>query len=255
MVGTHNKIFRTNTYTVLEVLLIFIQRIILVDIFHIWGRLIRCIIALRTAITIRRVALRVVDILITLQDRSTHLIPVTATEIVIVITCRVSKDAVEYSLVHLSLYLVEVSTLIEFLFLGIGQTVETNILQGTTATGCCKSIGHRTLSRNLTPLSISKTLAAINRHTALIELLAISQNIFAHLTQIDIEISSIFIGIRLFTGIEEWIKQPELDIFNVCLFEIIGIEFTHHTAPVELWILQCTICLQVFHIKVIRTRL
>ena len=40
-------------------------------------------------------------------------------EIVVVITCRIGKDAVEHRLVHLALNLVEISTLVEFLLLGI----------------------------------------------------------------------------------------------------------------------------------------
>ena len=95
----------------------------------------------------------------------------------IIITGWVSKDTVENRLIDLALYLVEVGAAIEFLFLRISESVETHILQGTASTGCGKGISNRTLRRDLTPLRVGKTVAAIHRHSALIEFLSITENI------------------------------------------------------------------------------
>ena len=167
----------------------------------------------------------------------------------------VGKDTVKHRLVYLTLYLVEISTLVKLLLLGIGQSIEADILQGTTSTGRGKSISHRTLRRNLTPLSRGKLVASIHRHTALIELLAISQDILTDFTQVDIEVASIVTGIGLLIGIEKWVEHPELDIFHIGLLEVVGIQLAHHTTPMTHRIRQSTIRLKVIDIEVVRTTL
>ena len=59
-------------------------------------------------------------------------------------------------------------------------------------------------------------------------------------------------SIVLFTGIDERIHQPELDIFHIGRLEIVRVEPAHHTAPTLLGNGQCTIGIQV-GIQVIRT--
>ena len=59
-------------------------------------------------------------------------------------------------------------------------------------------------------------------------------------------------SIVLFTGIDERIHQPELDIFHVGGFEVVRVEFAHHTAPTFLRNRQRTVGIQV-GIQVIRT--
>ena len=109
----------------------------------------------------------------------------------IVIPGWVGKDTVEYRLVHLSLYLVEIGTLVEFLLFVIGQTIESHILQGTASARRGEGIGHGALRRNLTPLRIGEAVTAIHRHSAFIKLLAIPQDILTHLAQIDVEVAAI----------------------------------------------------------------
>ena len=169
----------------------------------------------------------------------------------IVITGWVGKDTVEHSLVHFALYLVEVGTLIECLLLGIGQAVETHVLQGTASARGGKGISHRALGWNLTPLGVSKAIASIHRHTALIKLLAVSQNVLAHLAQVDVEIATIVGGIGLLTRVDEWVEHPKLDVFDVGLLEVVSIQFSHHTAPHVLWIAKRTIRLEVGNIEVV----
>lgn len=126
-------------------------------------------------------------------------------------------------------------------------------MQGTAAAGGGKGIGHGALCRNLTPLRIRKAIAAVHRHSTLIEFLAISQDVLAHLAQVDVEIATIIGSISLLSGIDERIEHPELDILHVGLLEIIGVQLTHHSAPVALRILQGSIWLEVSHIEVVRS--
>ena len=70
---------------ILIVFLILIQRIILVDILHIRCRFIGSIVSFVVVIVVRRVALWVVDTLITLQDGCLLCIPIRPTEVMIVI--------------------------------------------------------------------------------------------------------------------------------------------------------------------------
>ena len=254
-VAAHHEIFRTDADVILEILLIFVQRIVLVDVLHIRCRFIGGIITLGTAFAVRRIALRVVDVLISVKDGRTHLIPVRASEIVIVIPGWVGKDTVEHRLVHLALYLVEIGTLVEFLLFGIGQAIESHILQGTASAGGGKCVCHGTLRRNLTPLRIGEAVAAIHRHSALIKLLAIPQDVLAHLAQVDVEVATVVGCIRLLSGIDERIKHPELDILHVCLLEIVGIQLAHHSTPVAGRIGKGTIRLQIGYIEVVRSRL
>ena len=69
-------------------------------------------------------------------------------------------------------------------------------------------------------------------------LLAISQNILADITQIDIQVtalkSCIIIG-------QEWVHQPELDILDIRFLKVRVIQLTHNTAPTSLWVSQFTI--------------
>ena len=95
-------------------------------------------------------------------------------------------------------------------------------------------------------------MRAIHRHTALVEFLSVAQHILAHLTQVDVEVTTVLRSIVLFTGIDERIHQPELDIFHIGRLEIVRVEPAHHTAPTLLGNGQCTIGIQV-GIQVIRT--
>ena len=46
-------------------------------------------------------------------------------------------------------------------------------------------------------------------------------------------------------GVDEGVEHPELDIFDVSLFEIGCIEFSHHASPFRLWLAQCAVSIKV----------
>ena len=142
---------------ILIVFLILVECEVLVDVFHVGCSLIRCVVALGAAIAIGRVALRVVDVLVALQDGRFELIPVATTEVVIVVACRVCKDAVEDGLVHLALYLTEVGVLVEFSFLFVVESIEAHVLQCSASLGGGKGVGHGTLIGHFSPLCVAET--------------------------------------------------------------------------------------------------
>ena len=57
----------------------------MVYVLHIGGCLVRGVVALGAAVVVGRVALRVIDILVTQQDGCLHAVEVRATEIVVVV--------------------------------------------------------------------------------------------------------------------------------------------------------------------------
>ena len=82
-------------------------------------------------------------------------------------------------------------------FFLVRQTVQSHILLGTGATGRGKGVSLGSLHRYLTPGRILESAGAIDRHTALVELLTIAQHILADLTEIDIQVTTIVGGIGL----------------------------------------------------------
>ena len=80
------------------------------------------------------------------------------------------------------------------------------------------------------------------------------EHIFGNLTQVQIEIASIIISVGFSIGIDERIKQPELYIFYICPFEIIGIKLSHQSSPMPFRIGKRTVVVQI-GIKIIGTTL
>ena len=87
-------------------------------------------------------------------------------------------------------------------------------------------------------------LTTVDGHTTLIEFLAITKYILAHLTKVKIEVTSIISSSSFLTCVNKRIEQPELNIFNIGLFEIVGIYFAHHSSPLGFWVKQTTIAIQ-----------
>ena len=151
----------------------------------------------------------------------------------IVVVSRVSPDRVPYSLVDLSLHsLEEVLIGIEGLLLAVVESVETHVLQSAAALGGGEGIGDIGCCRHFAPLCEDIAVGAVDRHAALCKLLAIVEHIFRHLTEIDVEVTAVVAGIAGLTRVDEGIHHPKLHIFDVGCLEVVGVELTHHAAPV-----------------------
>ena len=134
----------------------------------------------------------------------------------VVIVCRVVGPYTANAVVDIDT-LQEISIGRELSFFLVVQTIETYILQGSRATGSSKSVGLSSLHGNLTPLGLRKRASTTHWHAALIELLAVTQDVLANFTKVDVEVATQATSIiRLhFIGIDERIHQPEFDILDV----------------------------------------
>ena len=99
-VSAHHHVCRAKRDVILIVFLIFVERVILIDIFHIGRRFVRRIIALAARIAIGRIALRVINVLIAVQNGDGRAVVVRAAEIMIVIIGGVGLDRIEHGRAH-----------------------------------------------------------------------------------------------------------------------------------------------------------
>ena len=249
---SENRVAWMHGNVVVEVFLILVQRVVLIDILHVGRGLIRSVVAFRTRITVRRVSLWHIDTLVAFQNGGFTLVEVTAAEVVVVIIGGIGSHGLIGRVAHRSLNILQESLIVTVaaLFL-IRQTVETHVLTGTRTTGCGKRIGYSGSGRNLTPLRGSEGTAAVNGHAALIEFLTVTQHILTHFSQVNVEFTAIT---AVAACIGKGIHHPELNVFNVGSLKVIGVQFTHHSAPSLLRIGQCAVGIQI-GIQVIGTTL
>ena len=228
----HHHVLRTDGDAVLEIFLVLVEGVILIDILHVGRRLVRGIITFAPAVRVGRIALRIVDILVTPQDGGLHLVVVRAPKVVVVVVGGVVHDRVEDGRTHLALYLLQ-ETLISLkgALLLVGEAIESHILQGPAAGSGGKGVGDRCLRGHLSPLGGDVALRTVYGHAALIEFLAVAQHVFAHLAEVDVEVAAILVAVGLLIGVDERVEEPELDILDVGSLEIVGIELAHHASP------------------------
>ena len=238
-----------DTHLILEIAFKLVEREVLVDILHVGSALVAGVVRLLLVVGVGRVSLWIVDALVTGKDRFLFVVEIRTTEIVVVVAGRVVAPSLDDTVVgdHAT-----VDDGVEPLLIGtilpllaIVQTVETDILQVARATTGGEGIGLRGLYRNLTPLGVGERTGAIDGHATLIELLTVVEHILTHLTQVEIEVTSIVGGRALLTGIDKRVEQPELNILDVGLLEVGGLEFAHHTTPFRLWLTQRSVGIQV----------
>ena len=233
--------------TVLIVALIFVEGEVLIDVLHVGACLVTGVVALGLVVGCRRVALRIVDALVALHDGAALIVVVTATEVVIVVACRVVAPSLKHAVVgHDAADGVEpflVSSVCAFLL--VVQSVEAHVLQRARTAGRGEGVCLCGLRGNLTPLRSGERLGAIDGHAALIELLAVAQHILAHLAQVDIQVARTLRSRSVCARIYIRIEQPELYILNVGLFKVGGLQSAHHAAPLLCRVLQRTVGIEL----------
>ena len=240
---------RTDAHLVLIITLKLVEGIVAIDVFHIGAALVTGVVGFPLVVRIRRVALGVVDQFVTVENALLLVIVIRASEVVIVVACRVVAPRLDHAVVghdactdH-SIHPLLIGAVIAFL--GIRQTVQTHILQLARAARSGKGVSLRGLYGNLTPLGGHKRASAVDGHAALVEFLAIAEDILAHLSQIDVEVAAIVGGCAFLTGIDEGVEHPELDILDVGLLEVGGLQFAHHAAPLRLGLSQGAVAVEV----------
>ena len=173
----------------------------------------------------------------------------------VVVAGRVCPYRVEHGGANFALNLAQ-ELLIRFplLLLGIVESVHTYVLQGACALGCSEGVCGSSLIWHLAPLRCGVSLRSVDRHSALVELLAVAQDVLAHLAKVDVEVASIFRSLALATCIDEGVEHPELYVLHVGSLEVVGVELAHHAAPMLLRIVERSVLREV-GIEVVRSAL
>ena len=132
MIIAQSHILRTDADLVLIVSLVFVKGEVLIDILHIGEGLVTGIKTLCLLVIVRRVALRHVDTLIAVKDRSLSGIQVSTTEVMIVIIGRVGIPSGTHTVVDTdATQEICIGRFGSFLF--VGKSIETHILLGSRA--------------------------------------------------------------------------------------------------------------------------
>ena len=107
VVASNHHVFRTDAYAVLVVLLIFVQRIVLVDVFDVGRTLPGRFIAFGVGVAVRAVALGHVDALVAVQDAGLCTVEIRSAVIVVVVVCGVGLQTVIHLRIDTALHLGE----------------------------------------------------------------------------------------------------------------------------------------------------
>ena len=144
---------------VLVVFFVFVERIVLVDVFHIGRRLVRCVVAFAALVAVGRVALGVVYAFVSLQDGQLGTVVIRAAEVVVVVVGGVGLYRIEYGSTHPAPYRVKERLVSrERTFLVIVQSVKSNVLHCPRSTRCCKGVSCGGLGGYFAPLGGNKAL-------------------------------------------------------------------------------------------------
>ena len=145
-------------HPILVVTLIFVEGKVLIDVLLVRSRLVAGVIRLILVVRVRRVTLRIVDALITVEDALALLVEVRTTEVVVVVARRVLAPGLTDTVVgHLPAHGLEPVLIgTELLLLGIRQTVVAHILQIPRTAGGGEGVGLIGLYGNLSPLGGGK---------------------------------------------------------------------------------------------------
>ena len=235
-----------DVHLVLVVALILVQRVVLVDILHIRPALVAGIVRFGLIFGLGRVALRIIDALIAIQNAGALGIEIRSTEVVIVVAGRVVAPRLHNTVVGYyrtnAIQPLVVGAIL--LLLIISQSVVARILFLARTCGGGKGVGLGGLYGYLSPLGGGKVLTSIHGHAALVEFLSVAQYILAHLAQVKVQVAGI-IGCRtILACIDKRIEQPELDVFDVGLLKVVGINLSHHTSPLGLGVQQLSVAIQ-----------
>ena len=229
-------------HMVVVVFLVFVQRVVPVEVFHVGRGLIRRVVAFGARLAVGRVALRHVDALVAFQDAGFPTVVVASAEVVVVIVGRVGGNGLVGGVVHHGADALQEGLVVaEAALLFIVQTIESHVLQCPVA-GVHKRIVLLRGGGNLTPLGGGVSVAAVDGQAVFVEFLSVVQDVLAHFSEVDIEFTSIGAVVAC---VGKGVHHPELYVLDVGHLEVVGVEFAHHAAPSHRWIGQRAVGIQV----------
>ena len=101
-------------------------------------------------------------------------------------------------------------------------------------------------------MCLHETVGAVDGHSALIEFLSVTQNVFAHLAEVKIEIAAKVAGVAVAPTVDEGVKHPKLHIFYIGCLKVVGVELAHHAAPMVLRVVERSVIGKI-RAEVVRT--
>ena len=231
MVSSHHHIFGTYAYVVLIIFFVFVECIVLVDVFHVGCTLPCRLICFGVGVGVGTIALWHIYTLVSVEDGGLLAVEIRTSVIVVVVIGRVGLYAVIDLLIDHALYLLQVIGISgELPFLVIVQSIQSHILACSCSALVVEGISHAGGVGDSSPQAFGIIGAiAIHGHSALEVFLAVLEYVLAHFAQVDVEVSPVIAWQILL--VYERIHHPEFDVFDVLGFEIRIVQFAHHTSP------------------------
>ena len=225
---------------VLEEILIFVHREVLIVVLDVGGAFGGAAVALATRCG--RVALGVVEIFVALQYALLRGIVVAASEIVVVVACGVGSNAVVHLGTHLAFYGIEI-----VLVGGVGcfacivESVESHILLLSAARVVVEGINEAVYRGHTAPHGLLGRVAVATCGEAVFkEFLAVLHNVLGHLAQVEVEVAA---HIHLF--VDERVEHPEFYVLYVGTLEVGGCELACDAAPTFFGVVEFAVCIEV----------
>ena len=230
---------------VLEVLLVFVQGVVDIQVLDVGRSLIGCLVALGRVLRVGRVALGHVDALVAVEDALACLVEVAAAIVVVVVACGVGIDGVEDLCVDLPLHLLQVLGIgAELAFLFRVQTVQTDVLGPAGSAFVVEGVGDAGGCGHASPDRLGVVrLVAIQWHSAFEIFLAVLQDVLRHFAQVDVEVGSVIAG--LVAVVDEGVEHPEFEVLDVHRLEVGVVHLAHHAAPLLAGFQELTVLVDV----------
>ncbi len=257
VVFAHLEVGRANRHAILEIALILVERVVLVDVFHIGHAARRLVEAVCGVVGRERVAVGAVVVLVAVEDRHLLLVEVIAA-VKVVAVARGVVEGRELVLLHgldrgrgqhLAQPLQEVGIGGIGLLVFGAEAIETHVLLHARAGGVVEGIGERRLGRHPTPHGVFDVGGvAVHGQAVFIRLEAVLEDVLAHLAQVEVKVAAVLV---VEVGVEEGIHHPKLHILDVRLLEVGVVEAAHDAAPALLGVEQVAVGVNVGRVEVI----
>ena len=243
-------------HTVLEILLYLVERIVLIDVFHIRHQTAGHVVSGNVVSGFGRVAFHSVILLITIENRLPCLIVICPSIVVEVIPSRI-VDRTERICTPLvqnirrydrgqAGYVLRICR--EVFFLCRRKSVKADVLFRSCSGSIIESVTCTLTFGHLAPYrGLYGSRIIVDGHTVFEKLLFVFQNFFGDFSQIDIHrppLGGFFV-------VDEGIEKPKLYVLDIGCFEVALIYLAHNTAPVGLRVGQMTVRLHIHRIEVV----
>ena len=238
-------------YSVLVVFLVFVECVIKVDVFHIGCECGGSTVGFCLLLCSGRVSFGAVVMLVSVKNR--HFVSVEVATSIIVeiiaggvverreIVASPSGQYIRGNALFKCFDILAVSG--PCLLLLVAESIQTDILSCACAFLITKGGDSRGGAWHISPDSgiHASKVGVGDRHAVLKSFLAITQDIFANITKVDIHLSVISLRVG-----ECWVHEPELNILDIGFLKVGIIQSAHHTSPALLRVGKASVAAHLF---------